>query len=161
MTPEENNQEPERPRIQLVCVGKTYVEKDKIGLLFKVINGDGPAGPERIYLRKDLEHVRVGAIYEVETNPEKPTSIYLNTFRWLRLWEDATEAAAWQASADAFDTRDVALRQERKENGRKLPLELLEPIRREHRKTNAAGRLALEVRVLAYLRQVKITGELI
>ena len=145
-----------RPRITLVCVGKTYIQNGKIGLVFREINENGSAGAERIYSQKDLKHVRVGAVYEVEGSAENLRSIFTDTLRWLRLWEDKPEAAAWQAAADAFDTRDLAAKQEKNQNARKLPLELLEPIRKEYRRTNAVGRLAFEVRVLAYLRQVKM-----
>jgi hypothetical protein len=159
MTPEENNDKPARPRIRLVCVAKTYIEKVQAGLVFREVTADGSLGNERIYSQKSLKHIRVGAVYEVEIDAEKPTSIYTHTLRWLHLWENKTEAAVWQASADAFDTLEVVRRQQKKDERRKLPLELLEPIREEYRKTNAAGRLALEVRVLAYLRRVTISEE--
>src|SRR5260370_564840 len=148
-----------RPRMTLVCVGKTYIQNGKIGLVFREINQNRAAGGERIYSQKDLKRGRVGAVYEVEGSTENLRSIFTDTLRWLRLWEDKPEAAAWQAAADAFDTRDLAAKQEKKQNARKLPLELLEPIRKEYRRTNAAGRLAFEVRVLAYLRQLKVSED--
>src|SRR5260370_40175730 len=100
-----------RPRMTLVCVGKTYIQNGKIGLVFREINENGSAGAERIYSQKDLKHVRVGAVYEVECSAENLRSIFTNTLRWLRLWEDMPEAAALQAAADAFDTRDLAAQQ--------------------------------------------------
>jgi hypothetical protein len=59
-------------------------------------------------------------------------------------------------AADAFDMGGLAARQERKEKNRKLPVELLELIRRQYWATNAVGRLAIEVRVLTYLRMVSL-----
>ena len=101
MTAEQPQEKVPRPHITLVCVGKTYIQNGKIGLVFKEINPDGSAGVERIYSQKDLKHVRVGAVYEVEGSTENLRSIFTDTLRWLRLWEDKPEAAAWQAAADA------------------------------------------------------------
>jgi hypothetical protein len=140
-------------------VAKTYTEKDQLGLVFKEVLPDGALNGERIYSQKSMRHFRVGAVYEVEIDPDKPTTIYPTTMRWLHLWNDTSEAATWQACADAFDTLETARRQQKKDERRKLPLELLEPLREEYRKTNAAGRLALEVRVLAYLRRVIFSEE--
>ena len=64
----------------------------------------------------------------------------LHIIEFLTLWENKNEAALWQLAADAFDTRERATRQERKESSRKLPVELLEPIRNLYWATNAGGR---------------------
>lgn len=145
-----------RRRITLVCTGKTDLTDGKPGLVFHKVNADGTAGDERIYQHKGLEHLRVGAVYEVEIDHQNPRSVYTRTFKWVRLWDNVEEAAVWQLAAEAFDTAHLAVRQEKKENARRLPLELLAPIREEYWRTNPAGRLAIEVRVLAYLKQAKI-----
>jgi hypothetical protein len=150
---------PARPRVTLVCTGKTYLDSGKIGITFREVREDGSPGDERIYSQKNFRHVRVGAVYDAETDPANPRSIYGGRMRWLRLWQETAQAAAWQVAADAFDTRDLAMKQERKENARSLPVELLTPIREQYWSTNAAGRLAIEVRVLAYLRRIKIVSE--
>lgn len=144
-----------KPRVTLVCTGKAKVGKNEIGLVFRIVNPDGSLGAESIYGRKGLQSVHVGAVYDVDTG-SNPTSIFVNSMRWRSLWADAGEVAVWQTAADAFDTLELAIRQERKQNGRRLPVERLEPIRRQYWSTNAAGRLAIEVRVLAYLRQVSL-----
>jgi hypothetical protein len=149
----------ENPRIKLVCVGKTYIEESKIGIVFKEIGADILLGRERIYAEKNVRQARVGAMYEVETDPNNPRSIFSATLRWLGLWENKEEAATWQLLAEAFATRDLAAKQQKKENARKLPLELLDPIRREYFRTNHAGKLAIEVRVLAYLRRTKVDDQ--
>jgi hypothetical protein len=154
---EEQKPQTQRKHITIACFAKTYLDDGKIGLVFREIAEDGSLGDERIYRHKGLEHLRIGATYEVEIDVNNPRSIYTKTLRWLRLWDKAHEAAAWQLASDAFDTRHLALRQEKKQNARKLPVELLAPIRDEYRRTNYLGRLAIEVRVLAYLRQIKVS----
>jgi hypothetical protein len=95
----------------------------------------------------------------VEVDTENPRSIYAHTIRWLGLWSDTAEAAVWQLAADAFDTAAAAVKQEKKETGRELFIEVLQPIRKQYWKTNAANRLAMEVRILAYLRRVPLRAE--
>ena len=148
-----------KPRITMVFTGKTYLESGQIGLVFLEVNADGSLGEERIYGQKNLKHASVGSVYEVETDPANPRSIYSSTLRWIRLWDDKAQVATWQTLADAFDTRELAVKHERKETQRKLPLELLAPLREEYWKTNPVTRLAIEVRVLAYLRRSKLAAE--
>src|SRR5579883_3145144 len=124
--PENTPPEP-RPKIKLVCRGKTYIEDKKVGLVFLEVGENDMPGSERTYEAKGIKHVRVGSVYEVEINPAKPTAIYTNTLRWNSLWPNHVEAAAWQIAADAFDTADLAAKQERKETDRnRLPLEVLD-----------------------------------
>ncbi len=77
---EEEKTEAPRECITLVCCGKTYLTDGKIGLVFREIV-DGELGAERIYRFKSLEHVRVGAVYEVENllRPDKRSSISRTT----------------------------------------------------------------------------------
>jgi hypothetical protein len=149
-----------RPRITLVCKGKTYLTDGRTGIVFLEVKEGGSPGDARLYDLKDLRHVRIGSVYDVEIDPAHPNSIYAATMRWLRIWENTEEAATWQIAADAFDTRELAIKHERKETSRRLPLELLHGIRKQYWSTNAAGRLAIEVRVLAYLRQDKLAADL-
>jgi hypothetical protein len=146
------------PKRKLVCVGKVHANKE-VCLMFRLVASDDTLGDERIYAHKHLKQVRVGNVYEVEIDRDDPTRIYTNTIRWLCVWKDQTEAATWQAVAAAFDTLELAKKSEKKETGRRLPLELLRPLREEYRRTNPAGRLAIEVRVLAYLRLVSLQPE--
>ncbi len=147
-----------QPTIKLVCVGKVHAKKE-LCLLFRIVASDHTLGDERIYAHKHLKQVRVGNVYEVEIGKEDPTRIYTNTIRWVCVWKDQTEAAIWQAAAAAFDTLELAKKFEKKETGRQLPLELLKPLREQYWKTNSMGRLAIEVRVLAYLRMVLLHNE--
>jgi len=146
------------PKVQLVCVGKAHAKRT-VCLVFRLVASDGTAGEERVYSRKNLKQIRVGSVYEVETDAEDSTRIVSNTIRWVRTWKDKGEAAIWQTAAAAFDTLELARKSEKREAGRRLPLEVLQPLRDEYRRTNSAGKLALEVRVLAYLRMASLGGD--
>lgn len=97
-------------------------------------------------------------MYEVDADPSDSTRLYANSARWLRLWESQEEAAVWQTTGGAFDTVELVRKHEKQQTSRKLPIELLRPIREEYWRTNAVGRLAIEVRVLAYLRLVSLNN---
>jgi len=152
----ENNSTP--ATIRLVCVGKAHAKTD-VCLVFRVVDSNGVAGEERVYAQKNLRHVRVGHVYEVQTAQNDSSRIHTDTIRWIRSWRDEEEAATWQAAAAAFDTLELAKKAEKRETERRLPLELLRPLRDEYFRTNPAGRLAIEVRVLAYLKMVSLRSE--
>src|SRR5262245_9983656 len=124
-----------RSTLTLVCVGKVTVAGGKVGLAFREVTPEGALGDERVYEQKGLRHVRIGAVYNVDADSVNPRSIYTTSFRWLRLWSNTAEAAVWQTAADAFDTQLLAAQQEKKQNARKLPLEVLAPIRQQYWKT--------------------------
>jgi hypothetical protein len=147
-----------RSTVQLVCVGKTR-SKTLLCWVFRLALPNGQAGEERIYSQKSLKSVRIGSVYEVDADPVDSTRIYVDSARWLRLWENKEEAAVWQTSGAAFDTLELARKHEQQQTSRRLPLELLRPIREQYWQTNAAGKLAIELRVLAYLRLVSIHNE--
>jgi hypothetical protein len=147
-----------RSTVQLVCTGKAR-SKGELCWVFRLVLPDGKAGPERLYSQKRLKSIRVGNVYELDVDPSDPTRIYVDSPRWLRLWDDEHEAAVWQTASSAFDTAELARKHEKQQTSRRLPLELLKPIREEYWRTNSAGRLAIEVRVLAYLRLVSLNSE--
>jgi hypothetical protein len=64
-----------RPRIQLVCVGKGRAKQD-VCLVFREVASDGSPGKERIYSQKHLRHLRVGHVYDLETDATDLTRIY-------------------------------------------------------------------------------------
>lgn len=82
------------------------------------------------------------------------TSIATKAMRWSGERIDSQEELAVViARHEAAETEKAAINQKKKAVSDKAPLlELLKPLRREYNKTNAVGRLALEVRVLNYLR---------
>jgi hypothetical protein len=100
----------------------------------------------------------VGNVYEVEVDASDPTRIYADSARWLRVWDNEQEAAVWQVASAAFDTVELARKHEKQQTSRRLPLELLKPIREEYWRTNSTGKLAIEVRVLAYLRLISLNS---
>jgi hypothetical protein len=146
---------PPQPKVRLVCAGKAHSKKD-VCLVFRVVDSKGAAGEDRLYSQKNLKQVRVSHVYEVETAEDDSTRIHTQTIRWIGVWPEQQEDATWQAAAAAFDTLELAKKAEKKETERRLPLELLRPLRDEYFRTNPAGRLAIEVRVLAYLRMVSL-----
>lgn len=101
----------------------------------------------------------MGNVYELDVDATEPTRIYADSARWLRVWGNEPEAAVWQTMSGAFDTEELARKYEKDQTSRRLPLELLSPIRREYWRTNSAGKLAIEIRVLAYLRMTSLNSE--
>ena len=99
----------------------------------------------------------VGLIYSIEVEPladgSEWTSCYPTSLRYDRYWPNEEERAVWQAQARAFEIEQAAIRERKKAEGANAMLERLEPLRRRYARTNAPGRLAMEVLLLSYLRR--------
>jgi hypothetical protein len=117
------------------------------------IPGTGDLARLRIYERKLLRHFSVGSTYEMEANDK---SIRPSTARWQGRYHNDEVVRTWQAMADAYEIAERARKAEAAEKRTDLNFEALEPFRRAWLQTNSIGRLALEVRVLAYLRMQKV-----
>lgn len=117
------------------------------------IPGTGDLARLRIYERKLLRHFSVGSTYEIEAN-EKSTRP--STARWQGRYQNNQVVRTWQAMADAYEIAERARKAEAAEKRSDLNFEALEPLRRAWLQTNSIGRLALEVRVLSFLRMQKV-----
>ncbi len=95
----------------------------------------------------------VGSTYEIEANE---TSIRPGTACWQGRYHNEEVLRTWQAMADANEIAERARKAEAAEKRSDLNFEALEPLRRAWLQTNSIGRLALEVRVLAYMRMQKL-----
>jgi hypothetical protein len=144
--------------VHMVCTGQLRCEGE-LCWSFRVTSPETQAGTERIYSQKGFKAVQVGHEYALKVDSSEPTRVYTNSTRWIRLWPNQEEAAVWQLASAAFDTEELARKREKQQTARRLPVERLKPIRDLYWRTNAAGRLASEVRVLSYLRLVPINGE--
>ena len=95
----------------------------------------------------------MGSTYEIEANDK---SIRPSPARWQGRYHNDEVVRTWQAMADAYEIAERARKAEAAEKRTDLNFEALEPFRRAWLQTNSIGRLALEVRVLAYLRMQKV-----
>jgi hypothetical protein len=153
-----------------VCCGYVTLESGKPGIaIAEVISepiqpsdetasqfhipGTGDLARLRIHERKMLRHLIVGSTYEIEANE---TSIRPSTVRWHGRYRNDDVVRTWQAMADAYEIAERASKAEAAEKRTDLNFEALEPLRRAWLQTNGIGRLALEARVLAYLRMQKL-----
>jgi len=103
--------------------------------MFRVVDSNGTAAEERLYAQKSLKQVRVGHVYEVETDANDSSLIHTQTIRWIQSWTDRRKAATWQAAAAAFDMLELAKKSEKRATGRRLPLELLRPLQDQYFRT--------------------------
>lgn len=107
----------------------------------------------RIHERKALRHLSIGSTYEIEAND---TSIRPSTARWQGRYHNDEVVRTWQGMADAYEIAERARKAEAAEKRTDLNFDALDPLRRAWLQTNSVGRLALEVRVLAYLRMQQV-----
>jgi hypothetical protein len=72
------------------------------------------------------------------------------------LWENQDDRTRWKTEERALNVARMARKRQKQDSERNALIEALRPIRDIYFTTNATGRLAIEVQVLAYLRGIKI-----
>jgi hypothetical protein len=149
---------PPKPRVTMVFTGRCIATTEKgpkpAFTLREVVDGE-MLEKERVFLEAQLSG-SVGLLYSFEIEQEEDgswTSYYPTSQRYIGPWADEAERAVWQAQARAFEIEQSAIRLRKKAEGTIDMLEVLEPLRRKYSKTNATGKLALEVLILSYLRR--------
>jgi len=145
-----------RPRIEIVLVGKTLSVQKKVVFAVRKVEGGKLVGDE-FYLSGFSGGI--GCVYSFEYEPGETFRYYASTQRFVGQWKDDSDRAVWQAQARAFDIEQAAIRERKKAEGVNDMLDALEPLRRRYQKTNATGKLAIEVLLLSYLRRVEIGGD--
>lgn len=148
--------QPEKWLQQWVYIGLEAHSDKKVGQLYTFLPIDeaGQLGAKRWYsvknTKKSFGHLHVGAIYSVEANNDQ---VWSATKKYVGLWHDEGQRAAWQAREKAREARESAERREARETDENALDKLLLPLRREYQKTNWRGQLALELVVLNSLRK--------
>ncbi len=109
------------------------------------------AGSERFF-RADRKRRTIGGIYNVMTN-EAGTKLRVGAFAFKTI-NDPKLVAQWRLNHDAVATEAAIERKEKLATEDELAL--LKPLRELYFSTpSVAGRLAIEVQVLAYLRMMR------
>lgn len=162
MTEEAKKEQSPRPRIELVFTGKCLAADKKEAFILRE-NLAGTLGESDYILPTKGLHGSVGLIYSFEyEEPADPSklspgkrfnSYWPGSQRYVGQWANAEERAVWHTQARAFDLEQAAKRERKKEESVVPMLDVLEPLRKRYSKTNYAGKLAIEVLVLAYLRR--------
>ena len=94
---------------------------------------------------------RPGAVISIEHETEEEGTVYADSAEVVGYIDDKT-AAAWKAASDAANTVAEIGRRAKREAGRDLQLEILEPLREAYRGLrNRNQRTALLARVMAYI----------
>lgn len=134
-----------RDKHVIVCIGLARVTSGKVRPMFRqVFEGNTTADDkidERDLLWEGVKHAKPGNVYEAESDPGEwsgdKRSIYVlkgDRFKWLRLWPDPIQRAAWEA--EAAHTQAIEAQEKlRKDSERSSELdELLAPLAMVYRK---------------------------
>ena len=116
-----------------------------------------PTGKERACFDKSYSLTLAG-VYSVDADlvDGEINTLYVNTFKYLGLVTDDEQAATIKLQAEALKTEHTARCQAKKSlNDKTVILDVLKPLRKAWANTNAVGKMALEVRILSYLRNGK------
>lgn len=142
--------------VRVVCLG-TRVTNNKKTTAFRLL-GDGQnfIGPEARF--SAVKNTYPAAIFTIEAIliNGRLQNINPNTIKFCEKLIDSEASAVIRLAHEAAESTLAALSQSRKNKADKSAiLAQLKPLRAAWRSTNEVGRLALEVRVLNYLRNGK------
>lgn len=145
-------------QMYVIALGAVGLDKGKLYYGFQPCTPNGvPTGQERACFSKKYSFTTAG-VYAMEADliDGEISTIYPNSFKYMGLVTDDDQAATIKLQAEAVTTEHTARQQAKKAlNDKTVILETLKPLRKAYAKTNAVGRLALELRILNYLRNGK------
>lgn len=139
--------------VTVLCLGTRLLNGTKKCTAVQLVDEhEEPVGEPCLYL--NLKGTHPGGIFTCKATLEgNELQTIKSNLKFAKQMSDREWAAEIRLSHDAAETTLAALSQVKKAKNDKTPLlEVLRPLRRAYQKTNANGKLAIEVRVLNYLR---------
>ena len=133
---------------EYVYLGSTQLKGGGRGIRLARLEMDGTVGDEVVFKHRRV--FVVGGVYEIPSTPDGTTANLANpTFK--RLYPDQELRIQWEARDQA---EHAALRALKLEKQSKAAIETaIEPVRRVYHRTDALGKLALELILLRALRK--------
>jgi hypothetical protein len=101
-------------------------------------------------IKKSFKHDIVGGRYTIDVSG---STFRLSTAKYHGLWPDQEQRGVWQTMDRATDLEVKTISKMSTDASENAMLEVLKPLRREYHRTNAQGKLALEVLLLSWLRR--------
>lgn len=139
--------------VVVVCAGRRRDVTSKGGKLHVELRTDDGA-PHYFKAKGETGRLVVGGRYEVQASgPDLGTIVPKYRYLGTVAEDEPAQVAAWLAASRAADVAARAARDEAREKRRDAVAELLRPIRKQYARLDSTGRRALEVVVLAALRQ--------
>lgn len=136
--------------VLLLCMGTVLLNNNKKGYGYIILNEDGTKETDdTMYFQKVIGGA--GNVYKAFYNKE--SAEIQGGITWQENYHNRERGAELRIASDAVLTQLAAVAQSNKARNDKTDLlATLKPLRKAWHNTNASGRLALEVRVLNYLR---------
>lgn len=148
----------DRSTVTLVCAGAREGRKGLCHLFYELVGPCTRSEARRVYITV-RNMCRPGGVFTFECDADNTGTIYPDTNRYQGQWHDETEILKWQAEHDAARTADTARKRRKKETGRNLVHEQLEPLRAAYRKSVGALCLSGAVTVWPrFLVVVRVSG---
>lgn len=139
--------------VELFCTGTHFGKGNNVRLIGFIIVKEGQLTSRSLYYSYSKFNSYVGHIYKVEMSDEGDGVIMHGRPEYVRTFEDEAVILEHRLESESNDTIFLAVNQAKKAvKEKKDILNCLKPIRQKWRNTNTLGQVALEARVLYYLR---------
>lgn len=140
--------------LRLLCLGTRYFQGSKKHTAYIEIDENQNIVSDEVVHYSHNSKVNVNVIYTVQS-PEKG-SILGNSFEVVERLKDEDQSATQLLEHEAHELAFLTYKKSKKAQSDKTGiLNLLWPLRQLYKNTNALGKMALEVRILNYLRNGK------
>ena len=138
--------------VSILGLGVVILSNDKKGYGFEFLDKDKKRTGEKIYFSSKIKNAP-GLIYEIEMSTTEGERSFNGEPKLIGQYANEEVRAELFITSNANLTMLTAFTQRKKaENSKEDILSCLKPIRKAYLKTNSLGRMAIEVRVLNYIR---------
>lgn len=141
-----------KEKVELFCTG-THFGNGNVRLIGFIVLEKGKTTDETLYYSLSKIRAGVGHVYTVDMSKDDGHQTMYGKPRWVREFEDEEFVLKHRLESEKNETLFLAMNQAKKAlKEKKDILNCLKPIREKWRNTNTQGQVALEARVLYYLR---------
>lgn len=143
--------EEKRGSVALVFAGVRETSNKKLAQCFYKVLTDGSHEKKQRSYTKIKAVGRPGGMYQFDCDAEDDSTVYPASMSYTGYWDDEDTVCEWQARHDAANSAARARRRQKRETGRNIIHERLEPIRDAYHKCVGMERNALLAQVVAYI----------
>ncbi len=144
-----------KQKVELFCTGTHIGSSNQKLIGFIVLDEEGqPTDKELVYLASKFKGCYVGQVYNAEMKFGKDSTVIYGRPDYVRTHGDDEFILEHRINSEANETILTFKKQSQKEAREKTDIMAqLEPLRRAYQRTNMQGKVAMEARVLYYLRR--------
>jgi len=133
--------------------GRVYYQLDEADYKAGVITTRDGEPIDRVFAAKIAKYMggSAGIVYRVEVPPDNDTQIYTGSAKYVGMWKDQEQRAAWQIADSTMGQRIALMKEAKKAKADDSVLECLAPIREAYQRARGLQRSLILARAVQYI----------